>query len=1166
MADDIFVGSVSVGVVPDLRGFNDKIRAELVPSADIIGREIGGRISKGISDNLSVSKVSLDNLKRKITDGLKGIKVDVGLNVTDVSLEAVKKKIKEKLKDIGITVKVDVTDANLDAVRTKIHQRLSGIEVNVDLGVSDVSIARTRRKIRDGLKGINVNVDTTGGGIGGTVGRAATSAGGGGVIGGIGALIRALPGGTSGSVAAVPAAVGIPAGLLAASALPFLAQLLSLGAVGGLGAGLTGLGIAGAFEGASSKDISNRAQINIAQLQLKAAQARLSQAQTGRTSTRTTAPASSLSLQGAADALQAAQLRLSQLQGGTTTTKGGTPATALAIQAATSSLQAAQLRLAQLQAGTTTTSGGAPASPLAIQAAQDRLIAAQNRLNTLRASGKATTTQLASASASLASAQDRLNKLQAQGSLTTVHHSATAAQLASAQSAVAAAQDRLNKLQAQGTVITTHHTATAAQLAAAQAAVANAQDRYNKLQERGGTLSKHTAASAATLAGATASVAAAQQRLNKLQADNPAISAAQERMAASLSKLTTDFRDNIRVIGASFVPVLENIFTASDQVLSEMTPVFAAAVKTISGPFKVFSETIIRTFASPQVKSSIQAVAKAFSDVMVAFTPDLPGIINSFADAIERIAHAVSKNPKAFADFLNFFFQVGIMVLDGVAALTFFADYIEQHFIPAVHHFANFWIGVWNFITGSWTKFINFLTGSWKKNLDFLVGSWNKTWDFVKGSWIKFVNFLHGSWSQNINFLSGSWNKFTSLITNTWNRMISFITGSWNKFTSFMRGSWNQFTHALIVIWNALWNSTVGRTVRGVSQLMKVFADLKKMVIGWFSNAIQWLVNAGSDIISGMLNGIKNKMAGIGGWIKRVVVDPVVNAVKHFFGIHSASTLMFGLGANITMGLLHGALSLSGHIGGAINKMFGGWPQALAHIVNKGIIAISRLPAKALHAIGSVAGKIGGAVGGFFGRLFGGGGQGVQQWAGTISKALSMLHMPQSLIGQISYQMQTESGGNARAINLTDINAQMGDPSRGLLQVIGSTFAAYHVPGTSMDIYDPLANIAAAINYAAHVYGPTLMSGGMGLGSGHGYDQGGWLPPGLSLAHNLTGRPELVLNQGQLQALSRGGDGGTQYIAHFDSLTGAAIESHVRTAFSAMSLTQGNLQRQGRRT
>ncbi|MCF3136984.1 transglycosylase SLT domain-containing protein [Streptomyces olivochromogenes] len=64
-----------------------------------------------------------------------------------------------------------------------------------------------------------------------------------------------------------------------------------------------------------------------------------------------------------------------------------------------------------------------------------------------------------------------------------------------------------------------------------------------------------------------------------------------------------------------------------------------------------------------------------------------------------------------------------------------------------------------------------------------------------------------------------------------------------------------------------------------------------------------------------------------------------------------------------------------------------------------------------------------------------------------------------------------ESSGNPLAINDWDINAINGIPSKGLLQVIPPTFRAYHVPGTSWNIYDPVANITAACNYAADKYG-----------------------------------------------------------------------------------------------
>jgi len=64
-----------------------------------------------------------------------------------------------------------------------------------------------------------------------------------------------------------------------------------------------------------------------------------------------------------------------------------------------------------------------------------------------------------------------------------------------------------------------------------------------------------------------------------------------------------------------------------------------------------------------------------------------------------------------------------------------------------------------------------------------------------------------------------------------------------------------------------------------------------------------------------------------------------------------------------------------------------------------------------------------------------------------------------------------ESSGNPYAINNWDSNALAGTPSKGLLQVIDPTFAAYHVGGTAWDPYDPVANITAACNYAAARYG-----------------------------------------------------------------------------------------------
>lgn len=125
----------------------------------------------------------------------------------------------------------------------------------------------------------------------------------------------------------------------------------------------------------------------------------------------------------------------------------------------------------------------------------------------------------------------------------------------------------------------------------------------------------------------------------------------------------------------------------------------------------------------------------------------------------------------------------------------------------------------------------------------------------------------------------------------------------------------------------------------------------------------------------------------------------------------------------------------------------------------------------------------------------GAGSKAAAAWRPQIEKALRLngITPTEAMVQKWVRQIQTESGGNPNAIqgNIGDINNKTGDLAKGLVQVIGSTFRAYHVPGTPNNVFDPIANLAAGINYARHRYGP-----GMGyIGQGHGYADGGKVAP-----------------------------------------------------------------------
>jgi hypothetical protein len=145
-----------------------------------------------------------------------------------------------------------------------------------------------------------------------------------------------------------------------------------------------------------------------------------------------------------------------------------------------------------------------------------------------------------------------------------------------------------------------------------------------------------------------------------------------------------------------------------------------------------------------------------------------------------------------------------------------------------------------------------------------------------------------------------------------------------------------------------------------------------------------------------------------------------------------------------------------------------------------------------------------------------------------------------------------ESGWNSYAVN----------PASG----------AYGIPqslghGHPYALGDYMAQVMWGLRYIDGRYGSPAAAWAHEVAAGW-YDQGGWLMPGASLTFNGTGRPEPVLSDSQWRMLSeavQGGDGGTEYHAHFDGMTAQAYQGQVRTAFRAMEMQKGRKSRVGRR-
>ncbi|MBN7454866.1 phage tail protein [Mycobacteroides abscessus] len=397
----------------------------------------------------------------------------------------------------------------------------------------------------------------------------------------------------------------------------------------------------------------------------------------------------------------------------------------------------------------------------------------------------------------------------------------------------------------------------------------------------------------------------------------------------------------------AIIPALQEGFGAIAQGLVGMTDGFVSALTSAKGLDQI--KTMFRNIgdALGQAGPGIRDFTAAMLTLSTEFSKKLPGMAQSFNNWAGRVLTWVDKITKVDGSGLSQFDRA----MKGLGdSLKSFGSAVGDLFLKGFDWISNpenaakvvrFFNDLKTAIDGLWpildktftrleqlsalaaplikaTGALSSMTGDRKgdPNVQQNGSTGQKAWDGFKTS---FLNAFDPAWLVNTitsMFNAVPWSSVWQGLKDSWNAVVTFFQNA----VSFFSNMWSSIQSAASSAWNGIVSAVssaitnvVSAIVSGGSQIMAEVGSWPGKIQSFFSDAINWLVDAGRNVVQGLINGISWMIDSAVAKAKELA-SAVKNAVTGFLGIHSPSTVMAAIGGFIGDGLINGLKSKQGEI------------------------------------------------------------------------------------------------------------------------------------------------------------------------------------------------------------------------------------------------------------
>lgn len=261
-----------------------------------------------------------------------------------------------------------------------------------------------------------------------------------------------------------------------------------------------------------------------------------------------------------------------------------------------------------------------------------------------------------------------------------------------------------------------------------------------------------------------------------------------------------------------------------------------------------------------QLGTALAPVITLVADLLSAL---LPPVIEALKPIIESVVPIIQQIADVFSTVIQ--------------AITPFIDLLVSLLIPQIEALLPVVETVFGVIADVISNAMDVMKGTIDIVMGILTGDWSRAWDGIK------------------QVLSAAWELIKSIVSGAIEIVKSIFTGLWNSLTGVVRTAWD---------------SIGGAVSSGIDNVISFVRGLPNQILTALGNFGSLLLNAGRDLINGLIEGVKQ----VAGRIAESVLAPIrdsVEKVKNFLGISSPSRLFKQLGVWTGEGYVDGITAMT---------------------------------------------------------------------------------------------------------------------------------------------------------------------------------------------------------------------------------------------------------------